>query len=207
MNTSSDRRKRTKKWDQCEYSSSRASNLRSNLVMHAGRKSKKCNQCDFVSIHTGKLRTHLKTHTREKSYKCNNGSRWVFVVFDNCRLVFKPPGWFFFVSIRAERRRREVRRWEHLKMYPPDCILAPRSRQALPFGLVMMMMPMMKMLKMMAMMMMPMLMIKMIKMMAMMMMNMIVFLRMPLHQTPVAPFLDFVFHLPQKNSFNLKFHL
>ena len=126
---------------------------------------------------------------------------WLQVGFQASRLVF------FLVSIRAERRRREVRRWEHLKMYPPDCILAPRSRQALPFGLVMMMMPMMKMLKMMAMMMMPMLMIKMIKMMAMMMMNMIVFLRMPLHQTPVAPFLDFVFHLPQKNSFNLKFHL
>ena len=32
-------------------------------------------------------------------------------------------------------------------------------------------------------------------------MKMIVFLRMPLHQTPVAPFLDFVFHLPQKISF------
>ena len=32
-------------------------------------------------------------------------------------------------------------------------------------------------------------------------MKMIVFLRMPLHQTPVAPFLDFVFHLPQKIFF------
>ena len=30
--------------------------------------------------------------------------------------------------IRAERRRRELRRWEHLIMYLPDCILAPRSR-------------------------------------------------------------------------------
>ena len=29
--------------------------------------------------------------------------------------------------IQAERNRREVRRWEHPKMYPPDCILAPRS--------------------------------------------------------------------------------
>ena len=51
------------------------------------------------------------------------------------------------------------------------------------------------------MMMMLMLTIKMIKSMAMMMMKMIVFLRMPLHQTPVAPFLDFVFHLPQKIFF------
>ena len=133
MNTSSDKRKRTKKYDQCEYSSSRASNLRSHLLMHAGIKSKKCNQCDFASIHTGNLRTHLKTHTGEKSYKCRLG-------FQN----------FLLVSIWAERRRRKVRRWEHLKMYPPDWILVPRSRQALPFGLVMMMMPMMKMLKMMA---------------------------------------------------------
>ena len=30
-------------------------------------------------------------------------------------------------SFQAERRRREVRRCEHPKMYPPDCIFAPRS--------------------------------------------------------------------------------
>ena len=27
--------------------------------------------------------------------------------------------------IRAERRRRKVRRWEHPKTYPPECIFAP----------------------------------------------------------------------------------
>ena len=34
--------------------------------------------------------------------------------------------------IQADHRRHEVRRWEHLIMYLPYCILAPRSCQALP---------------------------------------------------------------------------
>ena len=37
---------------------------------------------------------------------------------------------------RAERRRRKVRRWEHPKMYLPDCIFAPRSCPEGGFGLV-----------------------------------------------------------------------
>ena len=30
-------------------------------------------------------------------------------------------------NFRAERRRRDVRHWEHFKKYLPDCILVPQS--------------------------------------------------------------------------------
>ena len=58
--------KRPNKCNQCEYASSKASNLRRHLEMHSGEKQNKCNQCDFASSQAGNLRTHLK-HTVEKS--------------------------------------------------------------------------------------------------------------------------------------------
>ena len=53
--------------NQCDYTSSHASNLRSHMKTHSGDKSKKCNQCNYASSQASNLRTHLKTHGGDKS--------------------------------------------------------------------------------------------------------------------------------------------
>ena len=58
---------RAHKCNQCEYTSSWASNLRTLLKIHSGEKSNKCKQCDYASSQASHLRTHLKTHSGEKS--------------------------------------------------------------------------------------------------------------------------------------------
>jgi len=40
-----------------------ASHWRRHLKMHSGEKSSKCNQCDFTSSQASDLRRHLKTHS------------------------------------------------------------------------------------------------------------------------------------------------
>ena len=64
---------KSKKCNQCDYTSSRADHFRTHLITHSGEKSNKCNQCDFVSSRAlpGTLRTHLKRHIGGKSNKCN----------------------------------------------------------------------------------------------------------------------------------------
>ena len=57
------------KCNQCEYTSSRAENLRQHLKTHSGEKLNKCKQCDYASSRAGHLRTHLKTHSGEKLKK------------------------------------------------------------------------------------------------------------------------------------------
>ena len=47
------------KCKQCDFASSRASNLRVHLTMHIGEKANKCNQCDFASCYRNALRRHL----------------------------------------------------------------------------------------------------------------------------------------------------
>ena len=43
-----------------------------NVAMrNKAEKSKKCNQCDYETSRASNLRTHLKNHTGEKSNKCN----------------------------------------------------------------------------------------------------------------------------------------
>ena len=59
------------KCNHCDFSSSRAANLRTHLKTHSGEKPPKCNQCDYASSQSGDLRTHLKTHNGEKSNKWN----------------------------------------------------------------------------------------------------------------------------------------
>ena len=54
------------KCNQCEYTSSWASNLRTHLKIHSGEKSNKCKQCDFASFRAGDLRRHLTKHGGEK---------------------------------------------------------------------------------------------------------------------------------------------
>ena len=59
------------KWNQCNFVSYHASNLRKHLKTHSGEKSNKCNQCDYASCYESDLRAHLKTHSGEKPNKCN----------------------------------------------------------------------------------------------------------------------------------------
>ena len=54
------------KCNQCEYISSRASNLKAHLKTHSGEKSNKCNQCDYASSQAGHW-GHIWRHTVEKS--------------------------------------------------------------------------------------------------------------------------------------------
>ena len=58
--------------NQCDFASSYTSALRTYLKKHSRENSNKCNQCDFASSQAGNLRTHLKTHSGEKPNKCTN---------------------------------------------------------------------------------------------------------------------------------------
>ena len=60
--------------NQCEYTSSRAGNLRLHLETHSGERSNKCNQCDFASSWASSLRVHLKIHSGEKSNNAANAA-------------------------------------------------------------------------------------------------------------------------------------
>ena len=64
---------------------------------------------------------------------------WFQVWFSWFQVDFTVINGSRLVQIRAERWRREVRRWEHLKRYPLDLFLGP----TIPLGLVMMMMMLM----------------------------------------------------------------
>ena len=55
------------KCNQCDFTSSRADNLRRHMKIHSGEKSNKCNQGEFASSRADNLRRHLKTHSGEKS--------------------------------------------------------------------------------------------------------------------------------------------
>ena len=75
----------TNKCNQCDYASSHAAKLRTQLNIHtsqaddwrrylktlSGEKLYKCNQCDFASSQAGDLRRPLITHSGEKLKKCN----------------------------------------------------------------------------------------------------------------------------------------
>ena len=63
---------KSKKCNQCGYSSFYAGYLRTHLKKHRGEKSNKCNQCDYASSQAGDLRRHLKTHSGEKSNNVTN---------------------------------------------------------------------------------------------------------------------------------------
>ena len=58
--------KRSRKCNQCEYSSFHASDLRRHLKTHSGEKLNKCNQCDYASSQAGNLSRHVK-RTVEKN--------------------------------------------------------------------------------------------------------------------------------------------
>ena len=41
---------------------------------NSGEKSNKCNQCNYTSSRAGNLKTHLKTHSGENPNKCSEGN-------------------------------------------------------------------------------------------------------------------------------------
>ena len=59
-------REKSHKYNQCDYASIQAGDLRIHLKTHSGEKSNKCNQCDYASSLASNLRTHLKRHSGEK---------------------------------------------------------------------------------------------------------------------------------------------
>ena len=59
--------KKSNKCNQCEYTSSAKSTLRSHLKMHSGERSHKCSLCNFAFVNASNLRKHLKTHSGVKS--------------------------------------------------------------------------------------------------------------------------------------------
>ena len=63
--------KNGEKCNQCEYTSSLASNLKRHLKTHSREKPNQCSRCVFASAQAGDLRRHSKTHSGEKSNKCN----------------------------------------------------------------------------------------------------------------------------------------
>ena len=69
--TKNDQYMLSNKCNQCDYTSSCASNLRRHLKTHSREKSNKCNQCNYVSSYESHLRTRLKTHNGEKPNKCS----------------------------------------------------------------------------------------------------------------------------------------
>ena len=91
MNETQDERA-VHKCNQCNYTSSKKSNLRSHLKIHTGEKLNKCNQCDYASIQTGDLRTHLKTHSGEKLNKCNQCD-YASSQASNLKKTFEHPQW------------------------------------------------------------------------------------------------------------------
>ena len=58
--TKNDQYMLSNKCNQCDYTSSCASNLRRHLKTHSGERSNKCNQCEYASCEASKLKTHLK---------------------------------------------------------------------------------------------------------------------------------------------------
>ena len=52
--------KKSLKWNQCDYASVLAGNVRRHLKTHSGEKSFICNQRDFAYVHSDDLRKHLK---------------------------------------------------------------------------------------------------------------------------------------------------
>ena len=62
---------KSKKCNQCDYTSSWAASLRTHLKTHSGEKTNKCSQCEFASFRPDYLRSHMKKHFADKSNKCN----------------------------------------------------------------------------------------------------------------------------------------
>ena len=91
-------REKSKKCNQCAYTSFYASHLRRHLITHIREKSNKCNQCDYTSFYASHLRRHLIIHSGEKLNKCNQCE---YKCRQHCRLST-----FTFLLIQHQKLRR-----------------------------------------------------------------------------------------------------
>ncbi|CAL4095050.1 unnamed protein product, partial [Meganyctiphanes norvegica] len=55
-------------YNQCGTTSSRKSNLETNLMIHTGEKPHKCNQCNKDFLCNSNLIIHIRTHTGEQPF-------------------------------------------------------------------------------------------------------------------------------------------
>ena len=54
--------------DLCNYSSAKASNLKTHKIMHSGDKPFACDQCEYSNTRRHHLKTHKLTHSGKKPF-------------------------------------------------------------------------------------------------------------------------------------------
>ena len=56
---------------QCEFSCTKAGNLKQHMLKHRGEKPFSCNQCNYTCTKATNLKNHMLTHSGEKPFICN----------------------------------------------------------------------------------------------------------------------------------------